>query len=154
MDLITFQEMVERNFSYLTNEFGFSMVRKHSSESFGNALLEYQTEKTFLRIALDRSQVLIDVKPLSSTDDSWFGLPSLVEFLAPDFDETAYIFPEKWDDYDDMIEWQIERVARILRQYCEPILSGKFSKWKKVDKMRLKKIRREYKDITGEDYPL
>ena len=53
-----------------------------------------------------------------------------------------------------MIEWQIERVARILRQYCEPILSGKFSKWKKVDKMRLKKIRREYKDITGEDYPL
>ena len=153
MDLNQFQELVVRHFSYISADKRFSMVRNLGSESFGNALIEYQSKETILQISLDKSQVLIDIKPRSMTHTSWFGLPSLIEFLSPESNEAAYVFPDKWDDYDDMIEWQVKRVARILHQYCEPILSGKFTKWKKVAEMRLKKVQKEYKDITGEDYP-
>jgi hypothetical protein len=153
MELNQFQELVERHFSYISTDERYSVARILGSESFGNALIEYQSKETILRISLDKSQVLIDIKPRSTTHISWFGLPSLIEFLAPESNEAAYVFPDKWDDYDDMIEWQVKRVARILHQYCEPILSGKFTKWKKVEKMRLKKVRKDYKDITGENYP-
>lgn len=153
MELNQFQELVERHFSYISADERFSMVRNLGSESFGNALIEYQSNEVILQISLDKSHVLIDIKPRSMTDISWLGLPSLIAFLAPESNEAAYVLPDKWDDYDDMIEWQVKRVARIFHQYCEPILSGKFTKWKEVAEMRLKMVRKEYKEITGEDYP-
>jgi len=100
MELDRFQELFERHFSYISADKRYSIVKKIGSESFGNALIEYQSKEAILQISLDKSQVLIDIKPRSMTHIPWFGLPSLIEFLAPESDEAAYVFPDKWDDYD------------------------------------------------------
>lgn len=146
--------MVDRHFNYLTEKYGFSQEdQQYNAEAFGNAHIQLRSINLDLRISLDRGIVLVNFKPLSKFPD-WFDLQSTVEFLNSNIDEPVYIFPEDWSNYDNMVDKQMQRVSRVVKQYCEPVLSGQFSKWKKVEKLRMKKVKRDYKNITGKNYPL
>jgi len=74
-----------------------------------------------------------------------------MEFLAPGLDEPVYIFPETWDNYYDNIDWQVMRLAGLLRQHCTPVLKGEFSKWKEMAEARRKDALEGYRRLTGKD---
>jgi len=154
MDIAQYKELIERHFRFLSNNEKYSMVRTLETSSFGNLLVEYQSQEIILRITLDKSQVIIDIKPKSSAGDSWFGLSSLVDYVAPELGGFKYVIPEKWNDYDVMIEQQVKYLGEVLRKYCGLILSGRFSNWKEVEETRAKKAENEYRKLTGRDYPL
>lgn len=150
----TFAERVKKHFNYLIDDYGFSVVaEKYDPEAFGNSLVDFQSRTTAVRVLLDKGQVLIDIRPLTDPQSSWFNLASVVEFLAPEADEPVYIFPESWDDYYDMIDWQVSRVARVLRKYCAPVLQGEFSQWREMDERRSKSAEKGYRALTGRDFP-
>lgn len=154
MDLNKYTELVRRYFNFLLDEYGFKQEdQQYNAEAFGNAYIDFRSKGLVLRVSLDRGILIVNIRPVSRSTDTWFSLESLVKFLDPNANEPEFIFPEKWDHYDDMVENQIQRMSRILSQYCDPILSGEFSQWKKVDKMVRKQARRDYRKITGKNPP-
>jgi len=149
-----FAEQVKKHFHYLVDDYGFSVVdEKHDPEAFGNSLVDFQSSTAVIRVLLDRGQVLVDIRPSIEPPTFWFDLGSLVEFLAPEADEPVYVFPETWDNYYEMIEWQVARLARVLRQYCALVLRGEFSQWREIDKRRKKSAEEGYRALTGKDLP-
>ena len=152
MEKYVFAEQVKKHFHYLIDEYGFSVVdERYDAEAFGDSLVQFQSSTVDLSIILDRGQVLIDIGPHPESPDYRFGLVSVIEFLAPEADEPAYIFPETWDNYYDMIDWQVTRLARVLQQYCAPVLRGEFSQWKEMAERRRKEARDTYRALTGKD---
>ena len=122
MDLNLFQEMVDRYFAYLTDEYGFSKEdQQFNTKAFGNAYIQMRSDNLVLRISIDKGIVLVNFKPLSRATSSWFDLASLTDFLNPKLGEPAYIFSEEWDQYEDMIENQMQHLSHFLRQYLNKI---------------------------------
>ncbi len=147
-----FTEQAKQHFHYLIDDYGFSVVdERYEPEAFGNSLIQFRSSAIDIMVVLDRGQVLIDVSPYPRPSNYQFSLATVVKFLAPEANEPAYIFPETWEDYDDMIEWQLTRLARVLRQYCVPVLRGEFSDWKTMNECRKKEAEEGYKRRTGKD---
>ena len=118
MEQYVFVEQVKKRFRYLTDDYGFSVVdERYDPEAFGNSLVQFQSSLVGVRVALDRGQVLIDIGSSSEPQVSWFSLPNVVKYLAPELDELAYVFPERWDDYYHMVDWQVIRLAHLLQRY-------------------------------------
>lgn len=145
-----FNEQVKRQFRYLIEDYGFSVVgERYDPEAFGNSLVDFRSGSIIMRMLLDRGQVMVDFRPCVGPSDSWYDLGSVIEFLAPEADEPAYIFPETWDNYQDMVNWQVDRLAGIVRRYCIRILRGEFSEWEEIAEARKRKAMDEYKALTG-----
>jgi hypothetical protein len=138
-----FAERVRQHFHYLVDDLGFSVMEEsHDPEAFGNSLVRFRRHAVDVLVVLDRGQVLVDIRPRrAGLSSSQFGLASLVRFLAPESEEPAYVFPESWDAYHEMVEWQLKRLARVLRQYCLPVLTGEFSGWEALDARRAQEAR-------------
>lgn len=146
-----FNEQVKRQFGYLIEDYGFSVVgERYNPEAFGNSLVEFRSGSIAMRVLLDRGQVMVDFRPCVGPAESWYGLCSVIEFLAPETNEPAYIFPETWDNYQDMINWQVDRLAGVVRRYCARLLRGEFSEWGEIAEARNRKAIDEYKALTGE----
>lgn len=60
-------------------------------------------------------------------------LGTLIDFLDPkmDFEYRACPTPERLRD-------EIERLAKLTRQYCAPMLAGDFREWLKLKERQLK----------------
>ncbi len=145
-----FNEQVKRQFRYLIEDYGFSVVdERYDPEAFGNSLVDFQSDSIVMRVLLDRGQVMIDFRPRAGPSKSWYGLDSVVEFLAPEADGPAYIFPETWDNYQDMINWQVDRLASVVQRYCARVLRGEFSGWEEIAETRSRKATSEYQALTG-----
>jgi len=154
MEQYSFIERVKTSFQYLVDDYGFSIANeRYDPQSFGNSLVEFRSETTAIRLILDRSQVLVDLGPISWNPNSWFSLSSVMEFLAPEAGESAYVFPETWESYYDMIDWQVNRLAHILRRYCSLVLTGQFDAWEELERRRRKEAENGYKVLTGKDFP-
>jgi hypothetical protein len=153
MEQYVFTDQVKKYFHYLTEDYGFSIVAEEKSnrQAFGNSLIEFRSSTASVIVTLDRGQVLIDMGPYPEVPGYQFSLVTVIEFLASGLNEPVYIFPEQWDNYYDMIDWQVMRLAGLLRQYCTPVLKGEFSKWKEMDEIRTKTALDDYKRLTGKD---
>jgi hypothetical protein len=147
-----FTEQAGTRFRYLIDDYGFSVVdERYDPEAFGNSLIRFRSSDVDIVVVLDRGQVLIDISPYPMAQDYRFGLPSVVEFLAPEAGEPAYVFPETWENYYDMIDSQLERLARVLRQQCSSVLRGEFSDWEAMSDFRKKEAEEGYRSLTGRD---
>lgn len=147
-----FTERVKEEFRYLVEEYGFSVAdERYDRDAFGNSLVDFQSSKVTIRVLLDRGEVTIGVGPYPLSSDYWFDLSSVLEFLSVHTSEPAYVFPEEWDSYDDMVDWQVSRLAHLLQQCCSSVLRGEFTEWKEMDEIRRKKSEDEYRILTGRD---
>ena len=147
-----FSEQAKIHFHYLIDEYGFAVTEeRYDPEAFGNSLVRFHSRDVDVIIGLDRGQVLIDFSPHGVAAGDQFGLPSIVSFLASEAAEPTYVFPETWDNYDDMIEWQLARLARLLRQSCVPVLRGGFSDWKAIGDLRKSEAEEAYRSIAGKE---
>jgi hypothetical protein len=152
MEQYVFTDQVKKYFHYLIEDYGFSVVEERDRyDAAGDSFIQFRSSAISITVALDRGQVLIDMEPYPGVPGYQFGLVSVIEFLAPDLDEPVYIFPEKPDNYYDRIDWQVMRLAGLLRQYCTPVLKSEFSKWKEMAEIRRKTVWDDYKRLTGKD---
>jgi len=150
MEKCMFAEQVKAHFHCLIDDYGFVVVsERFDPEAFGNSLVDFQSRNTVVRVLLDRGQVTIDIGPYPRSPGYWFDLSSIIEFLVPETGEPVYVFPDTWDNYNDMIIWQVARLSRVLQQYGAPVLTGDFFEWKKIADIRSKKVEDEYRTLTG-----
>ena len=119
-------DLLLRYFGYLVNDFGFELERKQFDPgAMGNAVLVFKSRTVSIEIVVDRNDVLISIgDPLDRRWD-WFEFTDVMKYYAPEI-PTAYVFPQKTSDntWDEMVEIQVDRLSKMLRQYCEPLLKG------------------------------
>ena len=89
------------------------------------------------------------MEPCPAVSGYRFGLNTVAEFLVPETSEPVYIFPDKWDNYHRMVDWQIARLSRILEQHCIPVLRGQFSRWEEMHEFMEKKAWGKYGAATS-----
>ena len=144
-------EQIKKKFRYLVDEYGFSVANElYTPDIFGNGLVEYHSDFVNIAVVLDRGQLQVDISPYPNPSNySSFGLPSIIENIAPESGETDYVYPEKLEDYRSSIDWQIDRLADLLQRYCVPVLRAEFSNWEQMDQQRQKRALKEYKTLTG-----
>jgi len=123
-----FFDQVEQHFRYLVDEYGFSVICRERYESFDNAEVIIQSRDCRIRILREKGQVFVDAAPLPPSED-WFDLTEITAYLSQGADSWKYETPDR-GDYDSRIEWQVKRLADILRSYlpqiCELFRKGIF----------------------------
>jgi hypothetical protein len=158
-----FQQVRER-FSYLMDDFGFSVIHEeYYPQSFGNALVVLESKDCRIRVLLEKEQVLVDVGPLSAPEewsshapDYWFGLTYVTALLAPEAEPMAYQFPDTSLDRNARIDRQLVRLAGILRPYCDQI-ARRFcpesfqSTQEELLQLQEKQVREWLRETTRED---
>lgn len=152
MTQYSFTDRAKEHFSYLMDDYGYSVAEeRYEPEAFGNSLVRFHSRMVDISIVLDRGQVLVDISPYLSQSNYQFGLPSLLDFLRPGTETSVYVFPETWEDYDDMVEQQLVRLAHTLREDGGQLLTGEFSDWEAVYQREKKRAEEGYRKLTGKD---
>jgi hypothetical protein len=154
MDERTFVDEVERDFAYLVSDRGFRVAREvFDPVHFGNGLVEFRSQHVGVQVTLDRSQILIDIGPAGQSSDNWFSLPEVQSHFDPTGAEYQYQFPERWDDYDEMIISEIRRAAAALRPLIGPVVTPGFDAWNELERRRTRRVRAKYRALTGKNLP-
>ncbi len=134
-------ELIKFHFRYLIDEYGFSIVdEEYFPEMMGNAIVVYESATSGIMVVIDRSQVLINVGKPSWPHRYWFEFSDVIQFFIPEIKE-AYVFVNEDSPKNRIeIEVQINRLALLLRQYCEPLLRGDFSMHDKIREIETKRV--------------
>jgi hypothetical protein len=147
----TFLELVQEKFNFLIIEYGFHFVSfNRDSLNFGNSLIRLESDEVGINIILDRSQISIHIGQLSKPDDDWFDFVDLLQYFAPKI-KTPYIYPENLIG-NERINFQMDRLSQLIKQYCAPIINGDFSMAKKIQKIKLNRIKEMIKEMKKQ-YP-
>jgi hypothetical protein len=143
-------DLIVQCFRYLIDEYGFKVERKEfDPNTMGNAVVIFKSTKIGIEIVIDRDQALISIGDQSDPRKLWFEFGDVVQFFAP-FIDNVYDFPEETPEtgnWDEIVEAQLNRLAAILRQYCEPLLTGEplmKTEIKKVEEKRVAEMFKRY----------
>lgn len=118
MSSLRFFDLAKQHFGYLVEECGFRVVREKRYEGFDNADVVWQSEDCRISVSLERGQVFLSTAPISAPEE-WYDLSRVIAYLTRGADIWQYEFPDPAHmGYDARIEWQLERLARILRPHC------------------------------------
>ena len=91
------------------------MVKKKLYDSFDNTEIVLESNECRVRVLRERGEVLVDAGPLSSTEEL-YSLVTLIAYLTKEAEQLKVEVPD-YDNYDARIEWQVERMAKILQRY-------------------------------------
>lgn len=119
MERIMFFDLIEHYFQYLINDYGFSVIAKEVYPNFDNAEMILQSNGCRIRVLRERGQVFVDVGPLPPRNN-WYDLATLIAYLTRGANTWEYKIPDH-GDYEYKVEWQVMRLADILRPYCAQI---------------------------------
>jgi hypothetical protein len=144
-------DLIIQYFNYLIKEFDFNIEKKEFDPNMmGNAYVIFRSARVEIEIVIDRDQVLISLGDRKKSREKWFNYSDVLKLFAPS--EVAYsdledLFNEKRanhisnaDTWDEVIEVQLDRLAVMLRRYCEPILKGDFSMKKDIKQIEEKRV--------------
>lgn len=138
-----FSQLVKQHFGYLTSKYNFKICSdRFFPDVMGNAEVTFKSPKTGFQIVLDRNQVLAKIGQVNKSERDWFVFSDVISYFSPDV-ENAYVFPDDFSNYEQALEIQIERIANMIRDYCEPLLLGDFSMSdaiKEIEKRRVEKF--------------
>ncbi|MEW5868719.1 MAG: hypothetical protein AB1894_05535 [Chloroflexota bacterium] len=126
-------QLIKQYFQYLMDEYGFCVDREqYSPDTMGNAEVVVKLDSTTVQVVIDRSQVLIKVGATEWSERKWLDFAAVARYFDPSLKE-AYVFPEV---AEMRVEIQLDRLAHMLRQDCEPVLRGDFSMAKQIRERR------------------
>jgi hypothetical protein len=144
-------DLILQYFGYLITDFYFHVeAKRFEPQVMGNALVMYKSSSVGIEIVIDRSQVLIALGDKMDSREKWFEYSDVLHYFSPS--EVAYpdlskLFKEKRanhdsnaDTWDEVLEFQLNRLAVMLRQYCEPILKGDLSMKKEIKEIENKRV--------------
>jgi len=132
---LVFQEAVPKSFASIIADYGFSLSQP------SDWLFELRSGVCLITIFLDRQSVLGSIKPARVEQVSkvqYYGsidLGGFIDFLAPE-ENFEYRFCRKPEEIGD----EVDKLARLIQQYCTPTLKGDFSNWLRLKESILKKL--------------
>lgn len=121
-----FEVAVPKLFASLMADFGLTLTRVNEW------MFELKSQHCLVILFLERQQVFVEVKPvrLEQTPSGRYvrslDLGIMINCLDPKIK-----FKYRSIEAENMKQ-ETGRLAKFLRQYCSPLLSGKFSDWPKL----------------------
>lgn len=79
--VVDFLTEVRTAFSFLESARGFRLADETRSDSFGDAIVDFESATLRVRVLRDRGQVFVDISPADGTP-AWFDLPLLLSHLG------------------------------------------------------------------------
>ncbi len=127
--MINPDDLIIQYFRYLISDFGFHVAkREFNPTKTGTAFVVFRSSGVGIEIATDRNEVSIRIGDGMDPTKSWFEFGTALKYYAPSI-ENAYEYPEykPGDTWEDIVLPQLNRLAKMLREYCEPLLKGDLS---------------------------
>lgn len=131
----TFTEVVKENFSFLIEDFDFSLsIRptKRRNDPFIDGAPIFRSSRMTIGFEIDFGGV-VTVLLSSEKDPELFAptvLASIIRFLSPDLPMTSrFVWPVKGEKWEPWITRQIIEQAKMLRKYSYQILDKESSEW-------------------------
>ena len=146
-----FAERVKIHFEYLIRDYGFQEEIRRVPEIFGDRVVDYQSDDVGVELLLDRGEVAVRIGPRSDSPEKWIDIRFLLPFVVPEIDEPVYVYPAEGDSCEAQVEWQIARLARLVRHYLTPVLRGEFTRWEEVVEYWRERGKAFYREQTGLD---
>ncbi len=83
----------------------------------------------------------------------WFWFSDVIHFFASEI-KPVYIFLQGFSNYQSAIESQVSRLAQLMRQYCEPLLSSDLSLQSGIREIERERVARmlEHFNELSENY--
>lgn len=147
-------ELITLYFNYLITDFGFHVQKRlFDYSAMGNAIVEFRSSSIGIEIVTDRNAVSISVGDQLDEKREWVEFAFVLKHYAPAL-EHVYVYPEytPGNTWDDIVLPQLDRLAKILRDYCEPLLKGDLSameKIKKIEREEVAKMEAEWSNAAG-----
>jgi hypothetical protein len=155
MDDNKFVVMVRRYFSFLIREYGYSTREEiYSHESLGDALVEFWSPATLVSIRLDRFDIILLMGPFGEEKVARLSPEILIDFLTAGKNKLLEGHVESGGNLESKLEFELIRYAKVLREYCDPILRGDFSMWLDALKFFIRKMQKDYHSWSGLDLPV
>ncbi len=133
---------VKKHFGFLLTDYDFFIAHEQfSPEAMGNAQIIFKSPLVGIDIVLDRSQVLVSIGSLVEPRRDWFEFSDVLYCFVPNL--AAYIFPSVPTDFPDFgssVDAQVSRLARLMSQYCVPILKGDLSMSNKIKEIESERV--------------
>ena len=158
MEENVFARFVKEYFAFLVREFGFAIVHEsYNPKAFGNSEVRFESKTAGIRLIRDRGDVTLTLGRPSEPPNSWLDLTTVAKFLQPEAQEPVYIFPDFPGQPERSMDFQLSRLAPLLRRYCGPILRGHFSSWQQLRQFEAKRAEELTKEAVKKsgrsDYP-
>ncbi|MGA7193220.1 MAG: hypothetical protein WBW94_06280 [Anaerolineales bacterium] len=135
-------ELITLYFNYLITDFGFHVQKRLFDYSvMGNAFVVFESSSVGIEIVIDRDAVSISIGDRSDEKQEWVEFAFVLKHYASTL-ERVYVIPEKTSDntWEDVIKYQLDRLAKILREYCEPLLKGDLSAMESIKKTQREEV--------------
>lgn len=134
--------LINNYFQFLISDYGFNIENmEFDYHSMGNAVVIYASPFFGIEVVIDRNQVLIRIGEIHESRKEWFDLIDVVNYYTHE-EKKLYSFPEKNESnyWDEIIEIQLESLARVIYQFCRPILIGQPWHKEEIVKIRDKRV--------------
>jgi hypothetical protein len=146
-----FQSTALKYFHPLIQDYGFWVEEDHTlPQEIRRNLIIFASSKTGIEVVLERgSQVLAQIGQISKPRDEWFVFTDVIGYFSPG--TTPYEFSDH-PDFRVRIETQIQRLSKLIFEYCEPILQGDFSmrgEIKALEEKRVTTMLEDFKKTKG-----
>ena len=132
-------DLIKAVFMPLMHEYKFSLIKDtYSPEYMGNSEVVFFSNKTGIRIVVDRSQVILTISSSLQNEEKWFEFEDLIHYFAPRM-KGVYLFQrseKKLNDVSSQARW----ILKIMRNYCEPLLNGDFIDYDRVKEIERKRV--------------
>jgi hypothetical protein len=137
---------IYKYFSFLLDDFGFSITEERYDQEMGNAVVGFSKNQTCIELIKDRGQILVTLgdKRLSKWD--WVEFADAIGFLSGNI-SPVYIFQSQNKNVTE--ESQLSRVSVLMKQHCLVILSGEMSVIQLRDAIRSKRTQETRDFLDG-----
>jgi hypothetical protein len=144
---------MKQYFQFLTNEFGFSIIKESYNPEIkiGNGSVMYQSKFATLEVVVEKTEVLLKIGQRKAPLEDWFEFQDVMKYFAPEVDDVYLRSGITLTLKDSLaIETRIRNMVALLRKYCQPLLAGDFSMKASIKEVREKRARRIWGDVQLE----
>ncbi len=112
-----FQQCVQKHLGWLVRDDDFLVLAKHEFLEFASEEVVFQSSRCRVRVVRERSDIHVDVAPLSSVEEIWFYLGGVIKYLTQGADHSCDFDIPRSVEYETRIEQKVARFAEILHKY-------------------------------------
>jgi len=145
-------DLIVKYFDYLTKNYNFNIVRKEfDHQAMGNAVVIFSSLPIEIEVVIDRDQAFIRISSKTDLKKEWFNFADIAKYYAPLLPE-VYVFLDKTmnNSWDDVVEYQLQKLSQILDEYCKPILKGEFLAQAEIRKIEAERTKGLFKKFNIE----
>ncbi len=135
-------DLINKHFQFLISDYNFQVDRSEFDfHSMGNAIVIFKSPNYGIEVTIDRNQVFISIGEIVDSRKQWFDLTDVINYYTHSENDIYDFSPTKnLGSWDNVVEAQLENLARIVDHFCKPVLRGQLWQKEEINKVKEKRI--------------